>query len=149
MATWDEFEDAAAELAAFGEERLTGRVAYMATVGRHGTPRVHPVSPVFASGHLFMFMEPSSPKGRDLRRNGRYALHSSVSDSAGTGGEFLVRGRAALIEEPGLRAIAASSARSAGYSGADRYILFELFVGSALSTTYDDGRPLRRRWPTA
>jgi hypothetical protein len=88
-------------------------------------------------------MEPTSPKGYDLRRDGRYVLHCSVSDSSGGGGEFLISGRARFIEEPELRALAT---QAASYRPADRYILFELSVESALATVYEEGKPVRRHW---
>lgn len=50
-------------------------LAYLATVRADGGPRVHPVSPVIADGGLFCFII-DSPKRRDLRRDGRYALHT-------------------------------------------------------------------------
>jgi hypothetical protein len=67
MITWGQFEAAHPALAAFGAERLGRPPAYLGTVRSDGGPRVHPVTPVVGSGHLFVFMEPASPKGRDLR----------------------------------------------------------------------------------
>ncbi len=95
MATWGEFAEAAPELTDFGTERFrTAEVAYLATVRSDARPRVHPVTPIIGGGRLFVFMERTSPKGHDLRRNDRYALHSLVTDQHGTGGEFLVSGKA-------------------------------------------------------
>lgn len=145
MGTWAEFAEHAPELAAFGAQRLSARVAYLATARADGSPRVHPVTPIIGEGRLFLFMEPTSPKGRDLRRDGRYALHSLVTDQNGTGGEFSVRGVAVPVDDPSVRALAA---RSAGYTPHDRYVLFELGVDGAMSTVYDgeDDQPTRRRW---
>ena len=123
MATWGEFAEAEADLAAFGAERFENtHVAYLATKRKDGWPRVHPVSPIIGQGHLFLFMEPTSPKGHDLRRDGRYALHSSVSDPSGASGEFSVSGKAVLTDDPAIRAIATETA---SYTPADRYILFD------------------------
>jgi hypothetical protein len=141
--SWQTFEEEDPELAAFGLERLAGRVAYLATVRQDGSPRVHPVTPIIGQGHMFLFMEPTSPKGNDLRRDGRYALHSSVGDPSGSGGEFFISGQARLVETAELRAVAV---QSASYSPAERYILFELGVESVLATVYEDGQPVRRRW---
>ncbi len=143
MATWKEFERANPDLAAFGTERVDGVVAYLATVGNSGLPRVYPVTPIIGGGHLFVFMEPTSPKGRDLRRNGQFALHSSVSDTEGGQGEFSIQGRGALVGDPGLRVIAVESS---SYSPAERYILFELFVRTAMSTVYRGDQPVRSVW---
>lgn len=135
MSTWGEFVSAHPSLAAFAADRLGHAPAYLATVRRDGGPRVHPVTPIIAADHLFLFMEPTSPKGRDLRERGRYALHSAVPDNKGTGGEFYVRGNAILIEDDALRTIALSSA---SYAPEARYILFELRVTEARCNGYGD-----------
>lgn len=98
--SWRKFEFAAPELAALGTARLTGRIAYLATIRADGAPRVHPVSPFISHVTLFVYMEPTSPKGNDLRRDSRYAMHCSVEDTSGGGGEFCVRGRAVMIDDP-------------------------------------------------
>lgn len=143
MTDWGALTEADPALAAFGERRLAGQVAYLGTVRKDGSPRVHPVTPIIGSGRLFLFMEPTSPKGRDLRRNAAYALHCSVSDSSGGEGEFIIRGRASFVDDAETRALAIAAAR---YSPLDRYILFELSVDGAASTVYENGTPVRRRW---
>lgn len=99
MAAWQEFEAAASELAAFGTRRLANQVAYLATSRADGSPRVHPISPLIGEGHLFVFMEPTSPKGYDLKRDPRYALHSSVEDSSGSSGEFNITRYARPVDD--------------------------------------------------
>lgn len=143
---WDEFAAAAPEVAAFGLARLETKVAYLATVRRDGSPRVHPVSPFVAGGRLFVYMEPTSPKGHDLRRDPRYSLHCSVADIEGGAGEFLVSGRARAHDDPRMREVAFAGAREAGFTPKDRYVLFELTVESCLATTYGEGEPQRMRW---
>lgn len=89
-------------------------------------------------------MEPTSPKGHDLRRDGRYALHSAVADADEGQGEFLITGRAKPVENADVRELAT---RTASYAPEDRHVLFELEVEKALSTVYGgDDRPIRRRW---
>lgn len=129
-------------MAAFGEARFRSGVAYLGTLRADGSPRVHPVTPIVGD-QLFLFMEPTSPKGKDLLRDGRYTMHCSVADSNGGEGEFYVRGRATLADDPRLReqAVLASS-----YAPQDRYILFVLTVESAFMNTYQDGKSHARRW---
>jgi hypothetical protein len=141
--SWKHLEDQQPELAAFGRERLHRRVSYLATVRQDGSPRVHPVTPLIADGHLFVFMEPTSPKGHDLRRDGRYALHSSVADNDGTGGEFTVAGYAHIVENAVSRDIADTAHDSPPLA---RWILFELHVGRASSTLYEHEEPVRVHW---
>lgn len=141
--TWQAFAQAEPELAAFGMERLKGGPAYLATVKTDGSPRVHPVTPILAEGHLLLFMEPTSPKGHDLARGSAYALHCWVKGNNGGDGEFYVSGHGALTNDPGLRALAAQY----GYQPQEHYVLFEFSVESAFSTAYPDGgKPVRRRW---
>jgi hypothetical protein len=144
VATWAEFEAGAADLAAFGRERLSVAPAYLGTIRKGGAPRVHPVSPIFGAGRLFVFMEPTSPKGRDLRARPWFALHNGVPDTVGTGGEFTVWGRAVPADDPERRAAACEAA---GYQPEVRYILFELGVEEARCNGYGDIRlPEPKRW---
>ena len=144
MARWGEFETAAPELAAFGVGLLRKSPAYMATVRANGSPRVHPVSPIFGDGRLFVFMEPTSPKAADLRRGSWYGLHNGVPDTFGSGGEFSVNGRAMSVDDPVLRAVAETAS---GYEPPERYVLFELSVAEARCNGYGDvPLPDPRRW---
>lgn len=145
MTTWKEFTQQAPELAAFGAKRFGSGVAYLATVRPDGGPRVHPVTPIMGE-QLFLFMEPTSPKGKDLERDPRYTLHCAVEDSSGGGGEFYVRGEGKFTDDPLLReqAIAAAS-----YKPSDRYILFVLTVEFAFMNTYGGDNPGVKRWQAA
>src|SRR5438876_562251 len=106
--SWGDFEQAAPALAAFGMERLMGKVSYLATTQKDGAPRVHPVTPEIGQGRFFVFMESTSPKGKDLLRDGRYAIHCGVSDDSGASGEFWCMGRATLIQDREVWSFAAS-----------------------------------------
>jgi NAD(P)H-dependent FMN reductase len=145
-AAWAEFEAEAPALAGLAAERLRAAPAYLGTVDSRGGSRVHPVSPIIGGGRLFVFMEPTSPKGRDLRDRGRYALHNGVPDSEGTGGECILRGNASPVDDDALRAVAVGAA---SYRPADRYVLFELRLEEATITEYEGGAPRRRRWAAA
>lgn len=147
MPTWQDFAAAAPELADFAFERLDERLAYLATLMADGAPRVHPVSPFIGAGHLFVYMEPASPKARDLVRDTRYSLHCAVEDNDGGEGELSVSGRARLVPDPDERAMVFEAARAAGHSPQERYVVFELEVERVIATTYAGGKAHRRRWP--
>jgi hypothetical protein len=143
MATWAELERADPDLAAFGRERFQGRVVFHATLMTDGAPRLHPVSPWLGTGLLLVSFRARSPKVDEIRRDGRYAMHSAqpAEDHEGESGEFLVRGWMEQISEdhPGVvrRPYAAS------------YLLasFACSVEEAVSTTYPGGgSPAYRRW---
>jgi hypothetical protein len=145
MGSWAEFAKLEPEFAAFGEARFRSGVAYLGTLRPDGSPRVHPVTPILGE-QLFLFMEPTSPKGRDLQRDARYTLHCSVEDSSGGEGEFYVKGRAILTGDPFMRA---QAVRASPYVPQDRYILFMLTIEYAFMNTYVDGKPTPRRWQSS
>ena len=111
-------------------ERLRAAPSYLATVRASGAPRVHPVTPIFTAEGLYLFMEPTSPKGVDLRERGSFALHNGVADNAGTGGEASVSGTGHPVDDAD-----------------DRYVLFELRPTEVRCNGYGDVTlPERRTW---
>ena len=141
--SWSKLESQAPEIAEFAKERLHNKVAYLATVRKDGSPRIHPFTPIIDEGHFFIFMEPTSPKGHDLRRDPRYAVHCSVTDTSGESGEVIITGKANFIEDSKLRTLAV---RICPYKPAERYILFEFDVESATTTEYAEDGPVRKHW---
>jgi len=67
---WSEFEAAAPEMARLGAEHLlrTG-LAIVATIREDGTPRIGPVEPFVARGHLLLGMMRSQKVFDLLRRS--------------------------------------------------------------------------------
>jgi hypothetical protein len=144
MYRWSDFATAVPELAAFGADRLRRPPAYLATVTADGGARVHPVTPIVSATGLYVFMEPTSPKGRDLRERRRFAMHNGVPDTDGSGGEFFLSGDGVPVGDATVRAdvIAAAS-----YEPAERYVLFELLVRAARANGYGDVTlPEPSRW---
>jgi hypothetical protein len=145
--SWSEFLKREPELAQFGADRLTALPAYLATVRRSGQPRVHPVTPIFARDELFLFMEPTSPKRRDLLEREWFAMHSGVPDNAGTGGEFWISGVAVAEDD---RETWSHVAEVAGYGPPDRYVLFRFELSEARCHGYGDvPLPTTQRWSVA
>ena len=143
MLTWDQFEKASPEMASFGTERLSEHVMYLGTVRKDGSPRVHPFTPFVSGGRLFAFMYPTSPKGHDLKRDGRYAIHSQVKDWHGAPGEFSISGRARFVEDEATRTVAA---KGCPYESKGVYICFEFLIEECRTTRYIDGKPQYARW---
>jgi hypothetical protein len=142
--SWSDFALAVPELAAFGADRLLRPPAYLATVTGDGGARVHPVTPIVSSTGLYVFMEPTSPKGRDLRERRRFAMHNGVPDTKGSGGEFFLSGEGVAVVDAAVRADARAAS---SYEPAERYVLFELLVGSARANGYGDVTlPEPSRW---
>jgi hypothetical protein len=141
---WGEFAAMEPELARFGAARFSAEPAYLATVRRSGIPRVHPVTPILTEVGLYLFMEPTSPKRNDLLKRRWCALHNGVPDDEGTGGEFWVNGTGQSVESTDVWSEVAAAA---GYTPAERYVLFQLRVREARANGYGDVvLPSTSRW---
>lgn len=142
--SWAAFEASDPEMAAFGRERFTrNEVAYLATTRKDGSPRVHAIHPTLAAGRLLVFMYPTSPKGHDIERDGRYAMHCSVEDNSGGGGEFYIRGRAWRVDSDELwEAVRPGKVEESR----QKYVLFEFSVDEARATRYVGDETLYSKW---
>ena len=144
LATWAEFESAAPKLASKGRALLYqygAPLGYLATVRIDGGPRVHPFCPIVAEGGLWAFVLRHSPKGADLRRDPRFALHAFCPKDVDD--EFFVRGRAESIEPTAALKAAIISAAEPASVGADEEQLFQLHIDRLLVATYNH----RGQWP--
>jgi hypothetical protein len=141
---WRDFKDGAPELAALGTAILNRKIAFLATLKKNGGPRLHPIRPIIGSGHCFVFINETSPKKDDLLRDGRYALHGSVTETNGLSPEIMISGRAVLVEDADTRTL---SEDILGETVPNRYALFEFLIDSVLVTEYSKARlPVRHRW---
>jgi hypothetical protein len=139
MITWTEFQRRQPALATVGRAQFYQHdigLGFLATVRRDGGPRVHPVCPVISSAGLHVLILPG-PKRGDLRRDGRYSLHTEMFAPPREDDGFAVSGRA--VEEPD-RAIWATVRdqviKDFGqlWPNYDDLTLFELSVESCLLT---------------
>jgi hypothetical protein len=129
MVTWGELSKAAPDIAAAGR-RLMYRgdegEALLATVRGDEPPRIHPINVGILDDRLYAFIG-RSPKQRDLRLDGRYALHTHQDPAVPR--EFAVRGRATLIEGTDVRSAVAARWF---FEPDETYDLFELSIESAV-----------------
>ncbi len=140
MATWAQFEAAALDIAAEGR-RLVYQfgigLGFLATIRPDGGPRLHPICPIIAEGGLYAFIVPS-PKCGDLRRDGRYALHSFPP--ADVDDEFYVTGRVSEVEDRNIRESMAAAYHAPVH---EPDTLFALDLQRCLLATYKH----RGAWP--
>jgi hypothetical protein len=101
--TLNSLETGAPELARLAKERFERAVGLLGTVRRDGSPRISPVEPSLAAGHLLFGAMSWSGKARDLGRDPRCVLHSAVSDPGGSEGELKLYGRAEEVEGAEVR----------------------------------------------
>ena len=78
MASWAEFVSQAPELAVRDRTRFGAHIhSVLATLRRDGSPRLSGLETRFSDGELWLAMMPDARKAADLRRDPRFALHSS------------------------------------------------------------------------
>jgi hypothetical protein len=146
MATWAELEASAPEIADAGRRLLFHPgfgFGYLATVRADGGPRVHPVNPVIAAGRLWVFVVPS-PKLDDLRRDGRFALHST--GAADVNDELYLDGRARFGGDAAMRALVEAACH---FAVPAHHVLVELDLAHVLWARYAEPPsfpPEYRRW---
>jgi hypothetical protein len=150
MASWEEFREAAPELAEFGWGllyRLGDGIGLLASVrAADGGPRVHPVCVTMADGRLHLSIPRRSPKNADLRADPRYMLHAFPADEDA---EFSVRGTARLAVGAERESVAAAATFATGVREDED--VFVLDIERADSTTWlnwntPQTSPVRRRW---
>ncbi|MGW6445185.1 hypothetical protein [Lentzea sp. NPDC055074] len=139
MASWADFTAEHPEIAAIGRRILSKYgVAYLATVRADGAPRVHPISPVVRDGMLLVGIIGSSPKRRDLDRDGRFVLHGLPGPE---NAELCIRGvvRQFAVDE----AAALLALREERGDEATDTVFYELVMSRVDYTSYEAGTGLR------
>lgn len=146
MATWTEFEQADPTVAAAGRKLLYQfgiGLGYLATVRKDGGPRVHPICPIQTEGGLYGLIG-TSPKQRDLLRDGRYALHTFPSPDIDD--EFYVTGHAVHLDDASLAGRVRAAFIATGGTSTNDELLFGFHIEHALLSTYKKrGEP--NNWP--
>jgi hypothetical protein len=117
MVLWADVELAAPELAATVRGRFDAfGLGLLATLRRDGSPRISGIEPLFAMGDLWLGMMPDSRKALDLRKDGRFALHSATTDKQVTEGDARIAGVAVEVDdEATFSQFRAAFAAHAGY----------------------------------
>jgi hypothetical protein len=100
MANWEQFESEAPELAAAIQERFDAHThKLMATLKQDGSPRISGIEIAIRNGELWIAGIPGSLKFKDLRRDGRVAIHSG-SEDAGDGSAWPGDGKVSGVAVP-------------------------------------------------
>ena len=142
--SWQDFADDAPDLAAAVRGRLEATKHHvLATLRSDGSPRVSGTEVQFHGYDLVAGGMPGSVKGADLRRDGRYALHSNPGDPSMAGGDAKVSGHAIEIVDPVARAAYAGSVQPP-----PAFDLFSFRIGAVVHTSVhpDGDRLVIRSW---
>ena len=151
VSSWAEFAEAAPEFAAAGARLLTGddgvSIAFLATARAVGPIHLAPVCPIFCASDLYLSAVTRSPKLRDLRADGRYALHAFLGANDE---EFQLRGSASEVGDPGERTRVHDAIPFPSYD--PEHPVFRFSIERALWTYWESAgepgtRAIRRRWP--
>jgi hypothetical protein len=147
MISWTEFERRQPALAHAGRGYLYEPgvgLGHLATVRLDGGPRVHPVCVIASPAGLHMLII-DGPKLRDLRRDGRYALHSESCPPPREDDGFAVTGRVREIADPQVRPVVRRQLLDERdgvlWPDFDSQALFELLIERCLLTVTRDGGP--------
>ena len=141
--SWGALLEAEPQIAAFGCDRLDGRLAYLATIASSGWPRIHPVTTIIAERRCCVFADAESAKVSHLERSPLCSLHSSLPDSSGSSGEFRIRARAVRLSDPELRERIEAECN---FRPSSKSVLYELLIVEAVMTRYRHGDPQHSRW---
>jgi hypothetical protein len=99
VASWAEFERQAPELAAAVQARFGATLhSVLATLRADGSPRLTGLETPIRHGELWLAMMPDSRKAADLRRDPRFALHSTPQTEL-VEGDAKVNGRAVPVTD--------------------------------------------------
>jgi hypothetical protein len=159
MATFTEMEAEAPELGKRARERFAATgLSLVGTLRSDGWPRISPVEPLILDGQLYLGMMPASMKSRDLARDPRCLVHSTVADKDGKEGEVKLYGRALRVTDPGeIERYCLALEEAIGWrpKGDDDLDLWVVYIGKGAYVrfdgqrqhiaTWEPGRPLRER----
>jgi hypothetical protein len=146
MITWTDFSRQQPALADAGRRQFYQvgiGLAFLATVRPDGAPRVHPVCPVIGDAGLHLLIV-AGPKRQDLRRDGRYALHSDTCPPPRQDDGFALAGLAREVTDAAVqrvvRARVLAERDGTVWPSFDEDVIFELGIERALLTlTKADG----------
>jgi hypothetical protein len=145
MITWTDFRRQQPALADAARRQFYNfgiGLGFLATIRPDGAPRVHPVCPVISDTGLHLLIV-AGPKRQDLRRDGRYALHSETSPPPRQDDGFALTGVATEITDLQIRRIVRGQvlAERDGkvWPGFDEEVIFELGIKSCLLMLTQDG----------
>jgi dipeptidyl aminopeptidase/acylaminoacyl peptidase len=147
MVSWNEFDNAAPDLAARGRaliERSGTGDGLLATVRGDAPPRIHPISVGIVDGRLYAFIIVGAAKHTDLVEDGRYAMHTHQDPEAPS--ELMLRGRARRVDDQAERGRVADGWT---FEADDGYTLFVFDIEQAVlgvRETADEWPPRYRTW---
>ncbi|MEV4614248.1 pyridoxamine 5'-phosphate oxidase family protein [Kitasatospora sp. NPDC049258] len=144
MVTWQDFEQQAPDLAPAVRARFEAHKHHvLATLRKGGSPRVSGTEVQFIGAELTVGSMFGAVKAVDLKRDGRYALHSHPGDETMVDGDAKISGVAVELTDE-LELAAYESELPQPQPGP--YHAFRLGLTEVVLTTVDGDRLVIRSW---
>ena len=139
MATFADVESQEPEFAARVRAAFDAHAhKYLATIRRDGSPRISGIEMHFVAGEPWLAGMPGSVKFVDLRRDGRFALHSGSAEPDAFEGDAKLSGRAVPVLDAAERAdYAAKAGVAPGHMG---FELFRVELDQVVLVALDEAR---------
>ncbi|MEQ4724550.1 pyridoxamine 5'-phosphate oxidase family protein [Nonomuraea sp. B19D2] len=144
MASWQEFEGQAPELAGVARRVMdTCRHRVLASLRKDGSPRVSGIETMFRDGELWTGSMPRAVKAQDLRRDPRLAIHVAspepdAADPSTWAGDVKLAGRAVEVTDAAVLA-------SFGLPGTESH-LFRIELTEVVWTRIDGDEIVMTAW---
>jgi hypothetical protein len=149
MASWNEFETDAPDLARAVRARFEATKHHvLAGLRKDGSPRVSGTEVDFVGGEMTLGSMPGAVKGRDLKRDGRFALHANPGDGSMEGGDSKLAGVAVQVPNPhAAESDSESESASASAEGVPSDAdFFRLDISEVVHTSVQDDALLIQTW---
>jgi len=141
MASWKEFETDAPDLARAVRARFEATKHHvLAGLRKDGSPRVSGTEVAFKDDDIGLGSMAGAVKARDLKRDGRFALHANPGDGSMEGGDSKLAGIAVLVPP------AESAEPGRSDEGADGSDYFRLDIREVVHTSVVDDMLLIQTW---
>ena len=141
MATWKDFETEAPELAALAQGLLDAhKHKTLATIRKDGSPRISGTETAIVDGELMWGSMLNAVKALDLKRDGRFALHSGSEDPPAWSGDAKVAGRAEELDDDEQRQALIKAQGNDGEGDPGEFHLFRADIDEVVVTRLNDER---------
>jgi hypothetical protein len=147
--TWAVFARADPELARLGAERIEASgLILLGTLRPNGFPRISPCEAILCDGEVMLGMMWRSPKALDLLRDPRCVLHSTVSKTDGSEGDFKLYGLGVDVRDAAVRKryCEALFAKIGWQPTEPEFHLFTVDAEAAGFAQTLDGKHVRKAW---
>jgi hypothetical protein len=146
---WQDFAEAAPELAALGREVFDEQhLCILGTLRRDGWPRISPCEVYLVEAQLMLGMMPDSRKALDLRRDPRVTVVNGQAERIPKRGDFKLYGRATeIFDKPTRDRLADAQEAAIDWRPTDPFHVFSVDILSAAYISFGEEHTVLRWSP--